>query len=106
MAIEHPDGSTSEWEGRLGEQIRAIRLDRGHDQKTLAELADVGLTALKNLENGKGSSLKTFIRVIRALDEAPWLSTLAPEIEFSPIDVLRSMSATGRQRVYRPRAPR
>lgn len=100
------DASTDDLEGRLGSQIRALRLDAGHDQQTLADLADVGLSSLKNLEKGRGSTLRTLVRVLRALDVADWLETLAPEPTISPLDVLRGQAKGPRQRVYRPRAER
>ncbi|WP_170159846.1 helix-turn-helix domain-containing protein [Frondihabitans australicus] len=97
------DSGTDDLEARLGAQIRALRLDAGYDQRALAELADVGLSSIKNLENGRGSTLRTVIRVLRALHAEAWLDTLSPEPTVSPIDVLRGQSAGPRQRVYRPR---
>jgi transcriptional regulator with XRE-family HTH domain len=96
-------GDTGEWEALLGSEIRSVRLDAGHDQAALAGLADVSLTSVKNLENGRGSTLRTLVRVLRALDRADWLTTLAPEPSVSPIDLVRSSSATPRRRVYRSR---
>lgn len=98
----HP--STLEWEQRVGEQVRALRLDRGLDQASLGELADVGVTSIKNLENGRGSSLRTIVRVLRALDATSWLESLAPTPTVSPIDLLRSAEATPRRRVSRTRS--
>jgi dihydroorotase len=46
--------STEELEIRLGEQLRALRLRRNVDQQTLATNAGVALSALKNVESGKG----------------------------------------------------
>lgn len=66
-------------------------------------MADVGLSSLKNLENGRGSTLRTLIRILRALDAVDWLTTLAPEPTVSPLDVLRGQGRPPRQRVYRPR---
>jgi transcriptional regulator with XRE-family HTH domain len=95
---------TADGEARVGEQIRALRLDASLDQATLAALADVSLSALKNLENGRGSTLRTLIRILRALGRDEWLTTLAPGPTISPIDVLRSASTTPRRRVYRRRS--
>jgi transcriptional regulator with XRE-family HTH domain len=100
------DVSSDDLEARLGSQIRTLRLEAGLDQQTLADLADVGLSSLKNLENGRGSTLRTLVRVLRALAVADWLETLAPEPTISPLDVLRGQAKGSRQRVYRPRADR
>lgn len=96
--------STEEWEQRVGEQMRALRLDRGLDQTTLGDLADVSVTSIKNLENGRGSTLRTVVRVLRALDATAWLDALAPTPTVSPIDLLRSTEAAPRRRVSRSRS--
>lgn len=98
------EATTDEWEQRVGEQVRALRLDRGHDQATLGGLADVSVTSIKNLENGRGSSLRTIVRVLRALDATDWLDTLAPTPTVSPIDLLRGAEAVPRRRVSRSRS--
>lgn len=95
---------TNEWELRLGAQFRSLRLEAGLDQVTLAGLADVSVSSLKSLENGKGSSLRTVIKILRALGATQWLTTLAPEPTVSPLDVLRHSTPTPRRRVYRPRS--
>jgi transcriptional regulator with XRE-family HTH domain len=98
------EGDTPAWEERLGEQVRTLRLDAGHDQATLADLADVSVTSVKNLEHGRGSSLRTLVRILRALEATSWLETLAPTPTVSPIDLLRTGEAVQRQRVSRPRS--
>lgn len=98
------DLDTGQWEARLGEQVRRVRLEQGHDQQSLARLADVGLSSVKNLENGRGSTLRTLVRVLRALDAADWLDTLDPEPTVSPVELLRGQGDTPRRRVYRPRS--
>lgn len=104
MTIASRQRSSGEWELALGEQVRALRIARAHDQAQLALLAGVSLGAIKNLEQGRGSTLKTVVRVARALDRHEWLAGLAPQSTVSPIDVLRSSRVTPRRRVYRPRS--
>ena len=99
-----PQFDTVEWEQALGEQFRTLRLGRGLDQSELAGLAGVSLGSVRGLEQGTGSSLKTIVRVARALDREDWLRGLAPRPTVSPLDVLRSARTTPRRRVYRPRA--
>jgi transcriptional regulator with XRE-family HTH domain len=82
--------TVEEWESDLGEQMRALRLRANIDQITLAERAGISLTAIKNLESGKGASLKTLIKALRALDRADWLSTLAPPVSISPLQMLKA----------------
>lgn len=94
--------TTQELEQGLGAQIRALRLRKNLKQEVLAAQAGVALSALKNLETGKGAALKTFLKVLRALDRVEWLEGLAPAVSISPIQLLERKS--GRQRASRPRS--
>jgi transcriptional regulator with XRE-family HTH domain len=93
--------TVGEWEIALGQQIRAIRLRLNFDQLTLADTAGISLTALKNLETGKGAAVKTLIKVLRALGRSEWLETLAPPVSISPLQMLKSRKT--RQRASSPR---
>lgn len=85
------DSKTSkEWETQLGSQIRTLRLRQDLDQRQLAERAGIALNAVKNLERGKGATLRSLIQVLRVLNRTDWLSTLAPTVSISPIQMLRT----------------
>jgi transcriptional regulator with XRE-family HTH domain len=94
--------SVAEWEFRLGEQFRSLRVANRLEQRELAERAGVSLGAVRNLETGKGSTTKTIIRVARALDRTDWLVALAPPIAVSPLALLRAKTPAPR-RVYTSR---
>lgn len=79
-----------EWEARLGDQLRNLRLRRNIDQRSLAEQAGVALNAVKHLESGKGATLRSFTKVLRALGRADWLETLAPPVSISPLQMLEA----------------
>jgi len=96
--------STEDWEIQLGEQVRNLRLRDNLDQQSLATHAGIGLSALKNLESGKGATLKTLIKTLRALNRADWLETLAPNVSISPLQMLKTQPV--RQRASRPRKQR
>ncbi|WP_434516666.1 helix-turn-helix domain-containing protein [Dechloromonas sp. ARDL1] len=96
--------ATEDWEAELGEQVRQLRLRANLDQQSLARRAGIGLSALKNLESGKGATLKTLIKTLRALDRAAWLETLAPNVSISPLQMLKTQPV--RQRASRPRKPK
>ncbi|WP_141991393.1 helix-turn-helix domain-containing protein [Rhodoglobus vestalii] len=82
--------TTDEWETGIGEQFRALRIQRGLDQETLATMASISRGAVRNLETGAGSTLKTIVKVTRALDRTDWLDTLDDTGgEISPIEMLR-----------------
>ena len=105
MAIkEFLNMATEEWESYLGEQFRAIRIRANLEQTDLATRAGVSVGALKNLEGGKGSSLKTLIKAARALGRTDWLEALSPKVSISPMQMLKARSkAAPRQKVYRAR---
>ncbi len=96
--------STEDWEALVGEQIRSLRIAKDLDQAQLADLAGVSLGTVKGVEQGRGSSLRSLVRITRALGREDWLRGLAPRPTVSPIDVLRSSRTEPRRRVYRARA--
>ena len=71
-------------------------------QQQLAEQAGVALNAVKNLESGKGATLTSMVKVLRALGRAEWLGTLAPPVSISPLQMLKTK--TVRQRASRTRS--
>ena len=96
--------SSSDWEIYVGEKLRTLRIDNSLDQQELASKANISVGAIKNLEGGKGSSLKTLLLVLRALDSLAWLESLAPKPVISPLQMYRDMKLNGvRQRVSRKR---
>jgi len=106
MSAEQYNRTVHEWEAQLGAQVRAARIAADLDQATVAELADLSIGAVKNLEGGKGSSLKTLIRVLRVLDRTDWFDALAPPITISPLQMLAAnRSATGPRHRVSPRRP-
>lgn len=90
-----------EFELSVGEQIKSLRLKQNIDRATLALRAGCSVSALKNLESGNGSTLRTLITIVRALGREDWLRNVAPMATISPLN----MPKTGhvRQRA-RPRA--
>jgi transcriptional regulator with XRE-family HTH domain len=96
------DATTEEIEATIGEQFRAVRIAAGLAQAELASIAGISLGAVKNLEQGNGSSLRTVVRVARALGRDDWFSALTPRVTVSPIDAFRARREP-RKRVYRSR---
>lgn len=78
-----------EMEAAFGQQLRDLRLRRNIDQRQLAEQAGVALNAVKNLENGRGATLTSLVKVLRTLGRAEWLETLAPAVAISPMQMLK-----------------
>jgi transcriptional regulator with XRE-family HTH domain len=91
--------SISELQAQLGEQVQALRVSKAMDQITTAEKAGISEKALRNLEAGRGSTLETFLRVLKALESLNGLELLVPKPSISPLAVLRG--SRRRQRVRR-----
>ncbi|OYY94340.1 MAG: XRE family transcriptional regulator [Hydrogenophilales bacterium 28-61-23] len=91
-------------EAGLGEKLKALRLSKNLDQKTLAERAGLSVRALRNLEGGQGSTVKTLVSVLRALGRHEWLNTIAPIATINPLALTRE--AQPRQRASHSRRTR
>ncbi len=91
-------------QGDLGQRLRKLRLARNLDQRTTAERAGISLRALGKLENGRGSTLATLLRTLRALDNMKGIENLAPEPTINPLTMLRTPKPP--QRVRRSRKPK
>src|SRR5215510_13888513 len=96
-------GTTKEWEAELGHQIRTLRLRLDLDQRQLAERAGIALNAVKNLEGGKGATLRSLIQVLRILNRSDWLKTLAPTVSISPVQMLKTKAPRQRASPRRSR---
>ncbi|MEI6313730.1 MAG: helix-turn-helix transcriptional regulator [Syntrophus sp. (in: bacteria)] len=91
--------TAEEWEATLGRQLRDLRLRRNVDQRQLAEQAGVALNVVKNIEAGKGATVKSLVKVLRALGRVEWIDSLAPTVSISPLQMLKSKPS--RQRASR-----
>jgi transcriptional regulator with XRE-family HTH domain len=91
-SVDQPSGhhTIADLEAQLGANLKALRLDRNIEQATLAERAGVSLNALKNLEGGRGSTLKTLLSVVRALGREDWLKTIAPVATINPLTMTKA----------------
>ncbi len=87
----------------LGHRVRQLRLSRNVDQRTAAERAGISLRALGKLENGRGSTLETLLRTLKALDYVQGIENLAPQVTVNPLAMLRTHRPP--QRVRRSRKP-
>jgi transcriptional regulator with XRE-family HTH domain len=74
----------------LGGHLRTLRLRQGLDQQTLAARAGVALNAVKQLESGRNSTVRSLLLVLRALGRESWLDSLAPQVTISPLQILEN----------------
>ena len=104
---------SEELEVELGSRVRALRIAKRLTQTELAEKANVSLGAFKHLETGAGSTTSTMVKVLRALGEEKWISSLGPGPKpFNPLDILAarqeksSKAQAGPRRVRHPKGAR
>lgn len=88
----------------VGENIRALRLQKNLPQQALADRAGVSLSALRHLESGQGANLATLIRVVKALERQEWLQALAPRVSINPLHMTPTLVERRRARTRRKRA--
>jgi transcriptional regulator with XRE-family HTH domain len=81
-----------------------LRLRQNIDQRHLADQAGVALNVVKRLEAGRGTTLKSLIKVLRALGRTDWLNTLAPVVSISPLQMAKTKAT--RQRASSRKARR
>lgn len=81
--------TSEEWEFEIGRQIRELRLRQNIDQQRLAEQAGIALNVVKRLESGKGTTVRSLIKVLRILGREEWLNTIAPVVSISPLQMLK-----------------
>lgn len=90
-----------ELEIEVGEQIKNLRLKKNITRATLALQAGCSVSALKNLESGNGSSLRTLIAIVRSLERDDWLRNVAPGPTISPLTMLKTGQMRQRARSSR-----
>jgi len=97
----------SPWElqTELGRRIRQLRLSRNINQRAAAEKAGVTRAALQNLEAGRGSSVQTLLRILKALNYLEGIEMLAPQPTVNPLALLKTKTPPQRahhRRLARP----
>src|ERR1051325_2314207 len=92
--------AVDELAGQFGEQLRQLRLRQDLDQRALAGRA---WNVIKRLEAGRGATVESLIKVLRALNRADWLTTLAPQVSISPLQLAAARTKVPRQRARHSR---
>ena len=71
--------STPEVLAEIGSRIKAARIAMPATQKEMAEMTNLSLRTISNLESGKDVSFSTVIEVLRALGQLQSLELMIPE---------------------------
>jgi transcriptional regulator with XRE-family HTH domain len=94
----------------IGNALRERRLQSRLTQEQVARGAEISVGAVKNLENGKGSSVRSLLRVTRLYGIDSWVHTLSPPASptVSPMQLLRQQQSLESRRTARraTRSPR
>lgn len=73
----------------IGSRLRTERLNRNLTAEDVADRAGVSALTVYNVERGGNPSLRTLIRILRALDLVGRIDALLPETPVSPIQLAR-----------------
>ena len=87
----------------IGERAGQQRLNKDISQTELANRAGVALIVVQRLESGRGCTLESLIRILRALGKLGQFDALLPEPGPSPIQLAKlkgreRQRASGRRR--------
>jgi transcriptional regulator with XRE-family HTH domain len=86
-------------ENVLSARIEEIRLERNITQSKLAKDAGISRSTMTRLaQDGKGISLDSFIRVLKALQLEDNLELLLPDAQLSPLKEIENENRPVRQR--------
>lgn len=97
---------TEEWEERLGQAIRDLRLRQNVTQAELARRANLDRTTVARMEHGKGGGIKSLVQVARALGREEWLDAFVPPAPaISPMQLLRTQQHDDARKRVRARQP-
>ena len=73
----------------LGERVQQERLNQNMTQTDLVHRAGINRTVLTRLENGKGCTLSSLVRILRSLGKIDQLDLFLPEPGVSPIQLAK-----------------
>jgi DNA-binding XRE family transcriptional regulator len=73
----------------VGERVKTERLNQNMTQVDLAQQAGLNRIVLSRIENGKGCTLGSFIRILRSLRKLNHLDMFLPEPGVSPIQLAK-----------------
>ena len=81
--------------GRIGNQLKSVRLRQNITQQSLAESAGISLSSLKKIEKGDIGSFDSLLRVLRTLGKLDVLQPLVDEEQISPSEYYELVHQAG-----------
>ena len=78
-------------EKKIGETIRRLRIRKGLTLEDAAARANLSPISVRSLELGRGSTISTMLKVLKAIDETGFMLDWAEKsIDVSPMQALRN----------------
>ena len=102
-----PGGTDAEILAELGSRLRGYRVQQGFTVEELAARADISTLTLLKAEQGGNPTLRTLLRVLRALGRMDLAESLLPAPPASPLAHIgrAASSSPTPKRVRRKRGP-
>lgn len=92
-------------EQELGHRLKQRRLELNLSQTEVAEKSGLGRRTITAIENGEGSTLTTFIALLRGLQALHYLEQFLPDPGPSPL-MLAKLQEAPRKYASKPRKPK
>ena len=91
-----PTATDGEIMAEIGHRLRAMRKSRKISQSEAAAKSGVSRKTVHLAEHGQNPTLLTLIRLLRTYGALDSLNDFIPEIEISPLEILRASRKRGR----------
>ncbi len=81
----------------IGHRLKCERLNHNLTHKELAKKSSISIRTIKNIEDGKNTSITTLIEIFRALDILENFNSFLPSSDVSPVQ-LSTLQGSRRKR--------
>lgn len=88
---------------KIGEKIRATRLKQNITQQSLADSAEISLSAIKKIEKGDIKNFDSFLKVMRILGKLDSFQSLVEPDQLSPNEYFELQQSVMRKERKRAR---
>lgn len=97
--LDYQIASTHQIHQDIAQRLNQYRIHLELTQQELADEAGISVPTLSRLLNGKGATLDTFLRVLKAMNLVEAMAAYIPEPRNSPLSPRRARPIADRQRV-------
>lgn len=88
---------------KIGEKIKSMRLKQNITQQSLADSAEISLSAIKKMEKGDIKSFDSFLKVLRILGKLDLFQPLIEPDQLSPNEYFEIQKAAQKKERKRAR---